>query len=685
MKKKTLLIVIIILVILLIAAGIFAYVYLGTDLLRSEKELFAKYTTQVVSEDEFFPTVLKDYETKKTMVPYESNGTISVDTEIIGDTTSTSMQEIQSALGYANNTSITFQGKVDNANNKFEENFQVNYTDSVNLPFSIKRDGDRYGILVQEISQTNYVAIDNNNIPGLLQSLGATDVTNVPNKIEIPEIESLNLTDEEKAHIKDTYITPMYEGISEDKFTKIKNEDGTVSYELNLTPEEVKQMVSQMLQTLSTDTMMIDKLNSIYSEIETDFNLEDDSSSSYYSSYYSATTTQTNTDPVTAEGILELKNEIDSETIEGGNIKITVTESNRSTSKLAIELTAGAENTSTTDTVISMQNDTLTNSTYSNPSDMFNSGTVSTQNSTDMTEETDEPDVILFEISKVQNDAANITYTANVSYNNEVAYTMNLGYTGLNTNTPTEMINMVMGDPESVLSTYSIQKNITFGNEVTIDGFDENTTVVLNNYSSEQLLPFLMQYVTRLGEINTNQMTQIGYPTDAVNPLMLWAGGVGLVTYIQASDTITNMPTMSEEEADAFNATFESYGGIEIRGSRVKTLVDTVRQNNLTAIDASEKVQVLTTAGESTVNASAVNQSYTETTYLQALNNTIQSGSTYTVSFGYDGTTGKITTIYILEANGATPGTTTETDTNTIGGTTTNTNTTGTVPPQINY
>lgn len=682
MKKKTLLIIIIILAIILIGAGVFAYLYLGTDIFRSEKELFAKYTTQVVEENGFFPTILNDYETKKNMVAYESNGTISADTEIIADTSaSSSMQEIQSALNYANNTNITFQGKVDKANRKVEENFSVNYTDSVKFPFTYRQDGDRYGLNISEISGTTYVAVENNNLPGLLQSLGATNVTNVPNKLEMPTIESLNLTEEEKTHIKETYITPMYEGISEDKFTKIKNDDGSVSYELNLTPQEAKDMLSQMLQTLSTDTMMIDKLNSIYNEFSAEFNLQQETD--LYSSYYStgSTTTTNTTNPLTAENILELKNELDSETIDGGNIKITVTESRRSTTKLAVELVDSTDTTSNTDT--------STTSTLSN--DIFKSASsyLTNTNSQSSVEpaQSSNPDTILFELTKAQADEASVSYTINVSYKGEdtnVVYTMDLAYTGLDTNNPTESLNVKTGDPDNVMTTYSLQKNITFGNQVSIDALDDTNTVVLNGRSSSEVLPFLMQYVAKLGEINTNQMTQIGYPTDAVNPLMLWVGGVGMVSYIQASDVITNT-SMSQEEKNAFNSQFESYGGTDIRGSRVKTLVDVVRQNNLVATDDTEKLQILTTAGGSTVNTSEVNQSYTTTAYLQQLGSTIQTGRTYSVSFGYDSTTGKITTVYILESTGAT-GTTTTTGTNTIGGgSTTNTVSQNTLTPQIVY
>ena len=55
MKKKGLIIGIIVLIVLLILTGAaFAYIYFGTDLLKSDKELFAKYTMLIGDDEEGF-------------------------------------------------------------------------------------------------------------------------------------------------------------------------------------------------------------------------------------------------------------------------------------------------------------------------------------------------------------------------------------------------------------------------------------------------------------------------------------------------------------------------------------------------------------------------------------------------------------------------------------------------------
>ena len=124
--------------------------------------------------------------------------------------------------------------------------------------------------------------------------------------------------------------------------------------------------------------------------------------------------------------------------------------------------------------------------------------------------------------------------------------------------------------------------------------------------------------------------------------------GVGMAVFNNASDSVSGTD-MASEEVTAYNSEFDSYLGTT-RGSRVKTLINTVKQHNLTATDDSEKVQVLTTAGESEVSVDDVDvEGAASTSGLQETSNNIQSGKTYDVSFGYDPSSGKITTIYVVE------------------------------------
>ena len=270
MKKKGLLIaIIIILVLLVLAGGTFAYLYFGTDLLKTDKQLFAKYLMQLGDEEKgLFPKALDDFLVKKETTTYQNNGELSSNYSLI-DTNDTSMNEV---INIMNNSKIQFQGSVDNANLKREENITLSYPDSVSLPFKYKNEGDIYAIQA-DILSPSYIGIENNNLKELAQKFGTTDVSQIPDKIELNSIESLNFTDEELKHINESYIMPIYNNLADEKFTTTENADGTKTHILTLTYTEALNIYIQTLETLKNDTMMLNKIISIIAEISGENNL----------------------------------------------------------------------------------------------------------------------------------------------------------------------------------------------------------------------------------------------------------------------------------------------------------------------------------------------------------------------------------------------------------------------------
>lgn len=270
MKKKGLLIaLIIILVLLVLAGGTFAYLYFGTDLLKTDKQLFAKYLMQLGDEEKgLFPKALDDFLVKKETTTYQNNGELSSNYSLT-DTNDTSMNEV---INIMNNSKIQFQGSVDNANLKREENITLSYPDSVSLPFKYKSEGDIYAIQA-DILSPSYIGIENNNLKELAQKFGTTDVSQIPDKIELNSIESLNFTDEELKHINESYIMPIYNNLADEKFTTTENADGTKTHILTLTYTEALNIYIQTLETLKNDTMMLNKIISIIAEISGENNL----------------------------------------------------------------------------------------------------------------------------------------------------------------------------------------------------------------------------------------------------------------------------------------------------------------------------------------------------------------------------------------------------------------------------
>ena len=321
MKKKGLIVAIIVIAVLLIlAGGAFAFIYFGTDLLLSERQGFEKYAIQIVTgENKFISSNLENYYNRKETTPYTTDGSISADTMLIGETATTNSTEVQKLvdiLRYSDQASISFEGKVDNANKKFEQNISINYSDAVKFPFTYRVDGDIYGIQSDEIGDT-FIAIDNNNLPELFQKLGATDVTAVPNKLESTELQSARFTDEEKTHILNTYILPIYNSITDEKFSKQDNSDGSVTYTLTLTTQEMKNILVQALDILKEDQLMLDKLNGIVQEL--------------YGDNYNEATMEIN-----QKSIQESISNIESASIEDDTIQLGITQTNRKVNKISI-------------------------------------------------------------------------------------------------------------------------------------------------------------------------------------------------------------------------------------------------------------------------------------------------------------------------------------------------------------
>ena len=128
--------------------------------------------------------------------------------------------------------------------------------------------------------------------------------------------------------------------------------------------------------------------------------------------------------------------------------------------------------------------------------------------------------------------------------------------------------------------------------------------------------------------------------------------GVGMFVYQSVSETITGAADMSEQEIQAYNGTFTTYGGEKVRGSQVKALCDKINSHNLSAVDASELIIIENGTDQATDPNPAQTDEDVEaasTSFINSVKSGILSGKTYKVTFGYDKGTGLITTVGISD------------------------------------
>ena len=256
-KNKGLLIaIIVLLLIIILLAGVIAYLYFFTDIFKSNKQLFFKYTSQIVQiEDGFVDNQLVQYFQKKGSTSYENNGEITFEV---------SAPNAEEDLKLANDFNITFSGKSDPNNSKAEKEISMNYSDSVNVPLTYRIANNITGI------QTPY--------------LGSSIVAN-RNDEEFSELEDINtliklqnieISNEEIINLKTTYFDNILNTLEDSKFSTL-TEGNLTGYRLTLTGEELKNLLVQILNALKTDTNTTHKLNEILDGVGADVQLDEDS------------------------------------------------------------------------------------------------------------------------------------------------------------------------------------------------------------------------------------------------------------------------------------------------------------------------------------------------------------------------------------------------------------------------
>ena len=246
-KNKGLKIAIIIVIIILALGITFSCLYFFTDLFKSNKELFFKYTAQIVQQENgFIGEGLKQYLDKKQNTPYEDNGNIDFDI---------SLPDLGQNDDILDNFNISFSGKMNKPNAKNEQNITLNYSNDVNFPFYYRKSNDMQGIQSEYIG-TKYIAIKDG------QELQGADNVDLSFVDTVASLQNLQIPYDQIQNLKTTYFDNIINQIENGKFSKI-SEENKVGYRLSLTGDELKNVLTQILETLKDDENTIDQLNAL--------------------------------------------------------------------------------------------------------------------------------------------------------------------------------------------------------------------------------------------------------------------------------------------------------------------------------------------------------------------------------------------------------------------------------------
>ena len=530
MKTKTIgKILIILIVVILILGGIFAYLYFGTDLLKSNEQLFFKYLGQLVdSENGFIDSKLTEYTNKKMTGKYEDSGQFSVNID--------GANMYEDILATVNDFNISYSGKVDNTARKNEQEISINYSDDVNFPVKYKYANETLGLQTEYVSE-KYIGIENSNLKEFAEKFGITNTDDIPDTIDFFATDSsqaITFTDDEKEQLKNTYQPVLKERLLGKEFTK--SEDGsTTNYSVELANQEVIDIVSVLLETLKNDQILLPKLEQSLQE-------------------YIDLMNQSSTEEITMQSMIQdMIDSLANSKVEDGTIKVIVSQTNRMLSGITLDF---GENemikltkTSNQDTVTYVIEIVSPNEELQTSTTMYFKASYQGLEQLTTVNENYEMGVNIIKDGEEQN----------------WVYTLNC------TDTFNDSINIEdYGEDEiEILNEYDIEQMVTLFTAI-------GQRIAEVNASQMEEIGF-----TKYG----NPMSYLIPKISMISMAYLESNAIDENSMVDVEDELANA------EMQAFNQKFAQYEGSQ-GGATIMSLLQTVVSNNVSATDDNRKVEV---------------------------------------------------------------------------------------------
>ena len=597
-SKELLITIIVILMIIIILVGVIAYLYFFTDMFKSNKQLFFKYTSQIVqNEDGFIGNQLRQYFQKKNSTSYENSGEMTFEVSI---------PNMEEDLELANNFNITYTGKENPNNSKSEKEISINYSDSVNIPLTYRKTNNITGIQTQYIGSSFVAVRSDEEISGL------EDINN------LLKLQNLEFSNEEIQSLKTTYFDNILNALDDSKFSTLTEENLT-GYRLTLTSEEFKNTLVQILNTLKTDTNTTHKLNEILQGIGIDTQLNEDSIDDVIESIndWKLNDNVEMTVYATGESLSRVDIGMAGNTLtinkEGNDQEVTYTMSLNATEQdtsaiftakysglnsdnvteayeLTLEGKYGETNVveksdNTQDTLdISSERETIESLITTVQANKIAAGEDGTQISdTDVEEELssgEDDNYTDMRLEKETDTTFNITFVSTGDrfvIDNTGEIVEEPGKTTTNETSTDTTENAISHNK------YSLRNNVQFKDGVEI----EENAVILNDQDKEYVTNLMNAIQQRIVEVNQVKMEELGVSEDE-NPIQYL-----IPAFLQANQASTEI---DEQAVNTFNAKFELYQSTNTKGATVKGLLTTIQNNNET--EGNNKIEEINFDGE---------------------------------------------------------------------------------------
>lgn len=259
-KKGIIITLLSILIIIAILIGIMIYIYLCTDYLKTNKQLFFKYTSQLVeNEDGFIEQEIIDFFNKRTNSNYENQANLSFDIQV---------PDLEEEMQLVNKFSIDYDEKTDNINSKKEEQITLNYSEDVKLPFIYRECNNEVGFQTDIVSKNFVVLEDKEELAEIYLYLATLNV-NINDLLENQDIESIDFN--KINEFANKYLINKLQNLDESNFTKLET-NGRIGYKLTLSSGEFRDLIISILEGLKE--LEQEKAEELITEYEQDYDNE---------------------------------------------------------------------------------------------------------------------------------------------------------------------------------------------------------------------------------------------------------------------------------------------------------------------------------------------------------------------------------------------------------------------------
>ena len=238
-NSKFKIIIIAVIAIIILGCAVFAWLYFGTDMFKSNKELFYKYASQFNLSDFINIENYNNFLKRKQTETHSSSGAIGVQV-------TKGEQTISDNLQYSSNS--------DPSNNKESSEINLNRNDQTILIMHYLKNQDLYGIKFDDLVK-QYIVLENNNLKEFAAKLGMQDTSSIPDKFE--EL-NVDINTEELKNIYNNYLNIIASKIPDANYSKIDE-----GYKIELSSNELKEIMQTVFETMEADEQIYNNIISI--------------------------------------------------------------------------------------------------------------------------------------------------------------------------------------------------------------------------------------------------------------------------------------------------------------------------------------------------------------------------------------------------------------------------------------